>query len=166
MVGVGGDLTVRTNDRGSVSRDRTLARWAGAFLGSSVLAGPALIFVGLAASAPRRAFANYPGPLLMLLVAVAALVVSAIALTRLGRGAPRVLRRLWRISLFCNVVIVGVIIFGFGFKAGVVLSIMELIAISIHRASTLRSDAKPRSISRRSIAPYPNTSPGRGDCIK
>ena len=128
-------LGVMDSHKRSASTDRKLARFAGAFLGSSILLVPALVFLGLSASEPKRAFANFPAPLLMLLVAVAAFIVSATALTRLERSALADRRRLWRISLLSNLVIVAMIILGFGLKAGAVLSIMEILAISIHVAA-------------------------------
>jgi hypothetical protein len=65
-------------------------------------------------------------------VAVAAFIVSATALTRPNRVAPGNTLRLWRISLLSNLAIVAMIIIGFGLKTGVLLSSMEILAISIH----------------------------------
>jgi hypothetical protein len=115
----------------SAPKDRTLARWAGACLGSSALVVPGFVFLGLSASAPKLAATTYPGPLLISLIAVVAFIISAAALTRLGRGLPRDPRRLWRISLFSNLVIVVVVTLGFGLM-GFALCLMEMIAIVLH----------------------------------
>jgi hypothetical protein len=112
-------------------KDRTLARWAAACLGGSALVAPAILFLGLSASSPKFAVASYPGPLLISLVAVVAFFTSGVALTRLGRGVPRDPRRLWRISLFSNLVIVVVLTIGFGL-IGFALCLMEMIAIVLH----------------------------------
>jgi hypothetical protein len=77
------------------------------------------------------AMTTYPGPLLISLIAVVAFIISAAALTRLGRGLPRDPRRLWRISLFSNLVIVVVVTLGFGLM-GFALCLMEMIAIVLH----------------------------------
>ncbi len=84
------------------------------------------------AMASVRFLAAHAIAVAMALVAVVAYFTSFAALARIQRRPRAEPRRLWRLSLACNVAIVAVLVAGFGVQVGLVLCIMELVAIGLH----------------------------------
>ena len=115
----------------SIHKDRNLARRAGACLGGSALVAPVLIFFGLTISSPRSNGRPDPSLLVVSVIVGVAFVTSFVALTRIERGGVGPTKHLWKISLVSNLVIVLALTIVFGF-AGLLLSIMEVIAIAFH----------------------------------
>jgi hypothetical protein len=113
-------------------RDRSLARWAGAFLGSSVLVTIGLVLLAGFASAPVLVVTAFPGKVLMSLIVATASIISAVVLARLGQPSPRYTRRLWRISLVANLIIVAILTSEFGVTIGLASCVMELVSIAFH----------------------------------
>jgi hypothetical protein len=119
--------------------------WAGACLGGTALAGVAVFFLVAVAHSPLGTVLVHPLATALILVAATAYVISLGTLSRLGNAAVQSRRRLWGRSLVCNLIVVGIVVMSFGIyggldgvKVGLMLCVMELIAIALHvRALTL-----------------------------
>ena len=124
------------------STDRALARWAGACLGASGLILIALVLVAWFAASPASAIRAYPIAVPAALVAAGAYIVSVVVLSRLTRPRTTVEpRRLWRVSLLCNSIIVAIVVMGAG-AVGLALCIMELAAIVLHVIAITKPSAR------------------------
>jgi hypothetical protein len=97
------------------------------------------------AHSPLGTVLVHPLATALILVAATAYVISLGTLSRLGNAAVQSRRRLWGRSLVCNLIVVGIVVMSFGIyggldgvKVGLMLCVMELIAIALHvRALTL-----------------------------
>jgi hypothetical protein len=102
-------------------------------MGGSMLFLFGFLLILLFAMNPAAAIMRHPVAVLFGLSAIGAFVTSGVCVTKLGRtrttSEPR---RLWTISLFCHVGIVAIAVAAFGPALGLVLGIMELIAVSLH----------------------------------
>ena len=115
------------------ARDRALARWAGAFLSGSALIGLGLLVAALFAMNPLGTLSAHPVYVAAAVVAIVAFVKSFFALAQLVRQHTTVQpRRLWHISLLCNLAVVAIIVVAFGWEVGFALSLMELAAVALH----------------------------------
>jgi hypothetical protein len=128
-----------------VPPDRALAVWAGACLGGTALAGIAVFFLLAVAHSPLGTILAHPLATTLVVAAATAYFVSLGTLSRLGKPAVQSRRRLWYRSLICNLIVVSIVVMSFGIfggldgvKFGLMLCVMELIAIALHvRALTL-----------------------------
>jgi hypothetical protein len=119
--------------------DRALAVWAGACLGGTALAGIAVFFLLALAHSPLGTVLAHPLATALTVVAATAYFISLGTLSRLGNAAVQSRRRLWYRSLICNLIVVGTVVTSFGIygglegvKVGLMLCVMELIAIALH----------------------------------
>jgi hypothetical protein len=97
-----------------------------------VLLTPGFVLVLLFVTSPASVLREHSVGLLLTVAGAAALIKSALNLTRLSRRITTVEpRHLWRVSLQCNVAVLlaAIILFGYG---GVAAGIMELVAVAIH----------------------------------
>jgi chromate transport protein ChrA len=131
---------------GATARDRSLARWAGACLAGTMLIQVGAFLLFFFAMASKRWMAAHAVTVAMAVVAVAAYFTSVSALASIQRSKTTEPRRLWRLSLACNVAIVATLAAGFGVKVGLVMCAMELVAIVLHLVA-LTAPAVPRRIS-------------------
>jgi hypothetical protein len=120
------------------TKDRQLARLAGACLGGSALLAPGLLFLLALASNPAVTITADPVASVSAMVVASAFFISVWALGRLARKATADPRRLWWTSLVCNLAIVAIIANAFGIKAGLIICIMEVLAIAIHIVALAR----------------------------
>jgi magnesium-transporting ATPase (P-type) len=93
---------------------------------------PGIVLLAFFAAAPVTAASKYPGAFVAFAIVFVAFVVSAVALTRLGRPTLGNTRRLWLISLISNLTIIAVVVIELGVKLGLALCMMELITIVLH----------------------------------
>jgi len=114
------------------TNDRQLARWAGACLGGSALLAPGLLFLLALASNPAVAITAHPVASVSAMVIASAFFISVWALGRLARKATADPRRLWWTSLVCNLAIVAIIVNSLDIKAGLIVCMMEVLAITLH----------------------------------
>jgi ammonia channel protein AmtB len=115
------------------SRDRALARWAGACLGGSALIGIALLLLAWFAANPGSAITTHPIAVAAAFVAAGAYILSLMALGRLARRHTTMEpRRLWRVSLLCNLAILAIVVMALGAEIGLAICVMELVAIAVH----------------------------------
>ncbi len=130
-----------------VPPDRPLAVWAGACLGGTALAGIAVFFLLALAHSPLGTMLAHPLATALIVGGATAYFISLGTLSRLGNAAVQSRRRLWYRSLVCNLIVVGIVVMSFGIyggldgvKIGLILCVMELIAIAFHvRALALPS---------------------------
>ncbi len=121
--------------------------WAGACLGGTALAGIAVFFLLAVAHSPLDTALAHPLATALTLSAATAYFISLGTLSRLGKATVYSRRRLWYRSLVCNLIVVGIVVMSFGtyggltgVKVGLMLCVMELVAIALHiRALTLPS---------------------------
>jgi hypothetical protein len=113
--------------------------WAGACLGGTALAGIAVFFLLALAHSPLGTVLAHPLATALTVVAATAYFISLGTLSRLGNAAVQSRRRLWYRSLICNLIVVGTVVTSFGIygglegvKVGLMLCVMELIAIALH----------------------------------
>jgi hypothetical protein len=125
-----------------VPPDRSLAVWAGAWLGGTMLIGVALMLLALLAASPVAMVLAHPLITVLAAAAAVAFVASLKALGQLRYAFVQARRRLWYRSLICNVIVVAIVVglLGakgglIGIKLGLVLCLMELIAIVLHLAA-------------------------------
>ena len=124
-------------------RDRALARWAGSLLSGSMvfLAGAlVLMFGGSEPTSPIH------GPLpttTAMLLALTGYVTSLRCLAKLQRPNAADPRRLWTISLAANIVVVLIFIVAVGVTAGLLVCLLELVAIALHVAALNPEPSRP-----------------------
>jgi hypothetical protein len=99
-----------------------------------------------AALLPPKKVLEHPIAIALTTVAVIAYITSLTTLSRLGKPAIHLRRRqLWYRSLTCNLIVVGIVVSTFGANAGLdgiglglILCVMELIAIGLHVVALFR----------------------------
>jgi amino acid transporter len=131
---------------GSTTRDRSLARRAGACLAGTMLIQLGAFLLFFFAMASARFISAHAVAVAMAAVAVAAYFTSVIALARIQRRTTAEPRRLWRLSLACNIAIVAILVVGFGVQLGLILCIMEIVAIALHLIA-LTTSTRERTVS-------------------
>jgi len=120
--------------------DRWLAVAAGACLGGTLLAAIAVLLVLAAAQSLLTEVIEHPVVTALAIAATIAYLISLATLSRLGKPATYLRRRqLWYRSLVCNLIIVGIVVGAFGLHGGLggialglILCLMELIAVVLH----------------------------------
>ena len=104
------------------------------------MAALAAILVFAVAQSPLKTMLGHPLATALTTAAVIAYYMSLVTLSRLRKPVVRLdRRRLWYRSLICNVILVGIVVSACGANAGpsgielgLVLCVMELIAIVLH----------------------------------
>ena len=113
--------------------DQSLARWAGACLGGSVLVGLGFLAILVFAADALSTITAHPVAVAATVAAACAFAKSCSVLAQLTRGRTTVdPRRLWLVSLLCNLTIVSIVVAGLGLGLGLAFSLMELMAIALH----------------------------------
>ena len=114
-----------------VASSQRIAAWAGGFLYGSMLLGGGFLLVVIGSDS-NPVWARWPWSLIPVSTAAAAMVYSATCLDQVRRGNVTDARALWVRSLLANCLVVCIVVGLTNLRAGLTLSIMELICIALH----------------------------------